>query len=92
MVLKNGVSVSKEEMTREDKARLRRQNKKQKKSGTDHSKPTSGKAAERQQVVSDLRKGGVKVIGKQGEVTDIQGNRVSENSGSRGKGADMLKL
>lgn len=92
-VLKNGVSVSKEEMTREEKARLRRQNKKQKKSGNDPSRQTSGKAAERQQVVSDLRKGGVKVIGKQGEVTDIQGNRVSETSaGGRGKGADMLKL
>ncbi|KAI9039265.1 rRNA-processing protein MPP10 [Aspergillus affinis] len=92
-VLKNGASVSKEEMTREEKARLRRQNKKQKKSGIDHSKQTSGKAAEKQQVVSDLRKGGVKVIGKQGEVTDIQGNRVSEMSaGGREKGADILKL
>lgn len=93
MVLKNGVSVSKEEMTREDKARLRRQNKKHKNSGTGHSRPTSGKAAERQQVVSDLKRGGVKVIGKQGEVTDLQGKKVSEmNTEAKGKGADMLKL
>jgi U3 small nucleolar RNA-associated protein MPP10 len=89
VVLKNGMSISKEEMTREEKSRIRRQHKKQRKFAITDGKQQSGKAAEKQQIVSDLRKGGVKVIGKQGEVTDIHGK--SSGTGTR-NGVDTLKL
>lgn len=90
VVMKTGASVAKDEMTREDKAKLRRQHKKQKKAGTGQSNQRSSKAAEKQQLVSDLKQGGVKVIGKQGEVTDIHGSKV-DGVGTRNSG-DTLKL
>ncbi|THC93402.1 hypothetical protein EYZ11_007128 [Aspergillus tanneri] len=88
VVLKSGMSVAKEEMSREAKARLRRLHKKQKKGNV--GRQQHEKAAEREQVVSDLRKGGVKVIGKEGEVTDIQGNKISRTNPTIV--ADALKL
>lgn len=88
VILKNGATVSKEEMSRDERARLRRQHKKQKKSNMGGLKQPSGSAAEKQQIVSDLKKGGVKLIGKEGEVTDIQGNKLGANKNA----ADVLKL
>jgi len=90
VVLKTGASVAKDEMTREDKAKLRRQQKKQKKAGAGHTNQRSSKAAEKQQLVSDLKQGGVKVIGKQGEITNIHGSKV-DGAGTRNSG-DTLKL
>ncbi|CAG8155953.1 unnamed protein product [Penicillium salamii] len=90
VVLKNGASISKEEMSREEKAKNRRQSKKtQKKANADPSKQKSGKAAEKQEMMSDLKKGGVKVIDKEGRVTDINGDAVKAGSQNRG---DNLKL
>ncbi|CAG8056516.1 unnamed protein product [Penicillium salamii] len=90
VVLKNGASISKEEMSREEKAKNRRQNKKtQKKANADPSKQKSGKAADKQEMMSDLKKGGVKVIDKEGRVTDINGDAVKAGSQNRG---DNLKL
>ena len=87
LVLKNGTTISKEEMSREEKARARRQ----KKNHMAHAEPThqNGKSAEKQQLVSDLKKGGVKVVNKEGKVTDLNGARV-EADGKRS--ADVLKL
>ncbi|KAL2863031.1 rRNA-processing protein MPP10 [Aspergillus lucknowensis] len=90
VVMRNGLPVRKEEMTREDKARLRRRQKKQSQSSTKPSKQQSRKAVEQQQIVSDLKKGGVKLIGKEGEVMDINGVKVT---GPRdGNGAHTMKL
>lgn len=90
VVLKNGASISKEEMSREEKAKTRRQNKKtQKRANAESSQPKPGKAAERQQTMSDLKKGGVKVIDKEGRVTDINGDAVKADAQSKG---DNLKL
>ncbi|KAF9883590.1 U3 snoRNP protein [Aspergillus nanangensis] len=88
LILKNGTTVAKEEITRNDKARLRRQHKKQKKLGAAQSTQPR-KAVEKQQIVSDLKKGGVKVIGKEGQVTDIHGKKIEANGHT---GADVLKL
>ncbi|KAJ6085939.1 hypothetical protein N7486_010220 [Penicillium sp. IBT 16267x] len=87
LVLKTGATISKDEMTREEKARARRQRKSQKA----HAEPTQrkGKAAEKQQLVSDLKKGGVKVVNKEGQVTDMDGARVGTSAKSS---ADTLKL
>ncbi|CDM28070.1 hypothetical protein CBS147339_2787 [Penicillium roqueforti] len=91
VVLKTGAPISKEEMTREQKAKNRRQNKQTQKKA-DAAKPTQekpGKAAEKQQMISDLKKGGVKVIGKDGRMTNIEGGSVHEGAKNRG---DNLKL
>ncbi|KAE8348088.1 U3 small nucleolar ribonucleo protein complex, subunit Mpp10 [Aspergillus coremiiformis] len=86
VVLRHGMSLSKQEMTRDVKSRLRRQHKKQKKSAVGS---TSGKMTEKQQVVSDLKRGGVKLIGNQGDVIDIHGNKPTRTGGPS---ADALKL
>jgi U3 small nucleolar RNA-associated protein MPP10 len=73
VVLPGGVAVAKDEMTREAKLRRRKREKqKAKKSGRSVYKP-EGAAAKQQKVVSDLKKGDVKVIGKEGHLTDIHG-------------------
>ncbi|PYH83530.1 Mpp10 protein [Aspergillus uvarum CBS 121591] len=86
--LRNGVSIAREEMTREQKARLRRERRKLNHAST-MSKQQPGKAAEAQKLMSDLKRGGVKIIGKQGEVTDIQGNKIGEGAKDKSYG---LKL
>lgn len=90
VVLKTGASVAKDEMTREDKAKLRRQQKKQRKGSGGRANQQSDKAAEKQQVVSDLKKGGVKVIDKEGGITDIHGSKV-DGANTKSSG-DTLKL
>ncbi|KAI0206960.1 Mpp10 protein-domain-containing protein [Astrocystis sublimbata] len=77
VVSKNGLPVAKQEMTREDKSRKRRQEKERlrKAGGDDGKKPQSAKAQQRKETLGDLRKGGVKVINKKGEVVDIDGNK-----------------
>ncbi|KAJ5570762.1 U3 small nucleolar ribonucleoprotein complex subunit Mpp10p [Penicillium sp. DV-2018c] len=90
VILKTGASISKEEMTREQKAKIRRQNKQsQKKTDAQPSQQKPGKAAEKQQVLSDLKKGGVKVIDKEGRVTNIDGGAV--DAGARNR-RENLKL
>ncbi|KAJ5757858.1 uncharacterized protein N7511_006552 [Penicillium nucicola] len=90
LVMKNGETISKDEMTREEKAKIRRHNKKtSKKANAEPARQQPGKAAEKQQMMSDLKKGGVKVIDKEGRVTDINGGAVDAGTKTRG---DTLKL
>ncbi|KAL4870614.1 U3 small nucleolar ribonucleoprotein complex, subunit Mpp10 [Aspergillus spectabilis] len=90
IVMRNGVPVTKEEMSREEKAKLRRRQKKLSQASAEPSKQRSRQAAEKQQIVSDLKKAGVKLIGKEGEVTDINGSKVAA-TGDR-SGAHTMKL
>ncbi|KAL4899177.1 hypothetical protein BDW74DRAFT_119317 [Aspergillus multicolor] len=90
VVMRNGVPVTKEELTREEKAKLRRRQKKLGHGSSDGSKQRSGKAVEKQQIVSDLKKAGVRLIGKEGDVTDINGGRVA-GMGDK-TGAHAVKL
>ncbi|KAJ5176441.1 uncharacterized protein N7482_002318 [Penicillium canariense] len=87
MVLKTGATISKDEMSREEKARMRRQKKSQRRE--DGPTRPSGKAGEKQEIVSALKKGGVKVINKEGQVTDMSGAKVGAATKSS---ADTLKL
>ena len=89
LVLKNGVPIAKEEMTREAKVKLRRQHKKQMKAHGEPIERQSGGVTEKQKLVSDLKNRGVKVIDNQGEITDVQGNKVGKQTLS---GGDNLKL
>ncbi|KAI1283896.1 Mpp10 protein-domain-containing protein [Xylaria sp. FL0933] len=77
IVTKSGLPVAKQEMTREDKTRKRRREKERirRAGGLDGKKPQSTKAQQRKETLGDLRKGGVKVINKKGEVVDIDGNK-----------------
>ncbi|KAF2965547.1 hypothetical protein GQX73_g8015 [Xylaria multiplex] len=79
IVTKSGLPVAKQEMTREDKTRKRRRDKERirKAGGLDSKKPQSAKAQQRKETISDLKKGGVKVINKKGEVVDIDGNKAT---------------
>lgn len=77
IVTKSGLPIAKQEMTREDKTRKRRREKERirKAGGLDSKKPQNAKAQQRKDTLGDLRKGGVKVINKKGEVVDIDGNK-----------------
>ncbi|KAH8839864.1 hypothetical protein MCOR02_003261 [Pyricularia oryzae] len=78
VVSKSGLPVARQEMSREEKIRRRRREKERiRKSGggSEGKKPVGKKAQERKQTMSDLRKGGVMVINRQGEIMDVDGNK-----------------
>lgn len=98
IVTKGGLPVAREEMSREQKLRRRRREKERiKKAGlheVQEAKDAEGsarekKSKERKQLLGDLKKGGVQVIGKKGVVTDVEGKEVKE--GPR-RGAGSYKL
>ncbi|KAL8659420.1 MAG: hypothetical protein Q9226_000447 [Calogaya cf. arnoldii] len=98
VVLRSGVPVARQEMSREEKVRRRRREKERiKKRGGTAIKPTAAatagvkKAAERKGVVGDLKRGGVRVIGKKGELVDVEGKAV-QGSKAAIKGGGNLKL
>lgn len=92
VVPKSGVPIAREEMTREEKLRRRRREKERiKKAGGLVVKGKVGKAAkENNQVAIDLKKGGVKIIGKKGEVRDVEGKAIKTQHSL--KGAHQFKL
>ncbi|KAI1850648.1 hypothetical protein JX266_003930 [Neoarthrinium moseri] len=76
VVGKSGLPVARQELSREDKTRRRRRNKERiRKAGGLGDKKLSGKAQAQKQTISDLKKAGVKVINKKGEVVDAEGNK-----------------
>ncbi|KAL1848980.1 U3 snoRNP protein [Paecilomyces lecythidis] len=90
VVLKGGSSLAKDEMSREEKLRhRRRQKEKQKKANANAPPNQAGKTAEKQRVISDLKKGDVKVLGQNGEMRDVQGRLAGSATGKKG---DVLKL
>lgn len=96
VVLKSGLPVAREEMSREEKLRRRRREKERirKQGGSVVTKDATGgvkKAAERKGVVDDLKRAGVKVIGKKGELVDVEGKGVKGGKGTV-KGGGSFKL
>lgn len=86
---KSAVTRSKEEMTREERIRKRRREKERQKKATQSSqtrKVASGSdrdgKSSREGVLRDLQKGGVKVIGKGGQVEELS------NKSKKGKGSE----
>lgn len=76
VVGKSGLPVAKQELSRDDKTRKRRRTKERiRKAGGISGPKLSGKAQAQQQTIGDLKKGGVKVINKKGEVVDTDGNK-----------------
>lgn len=90
IMLKNGASLATDEVTRDDKLRHRRRErqKKKKRSANSTSEKPASKSSEKKQVVSDLKKGGVKVIGKGGSVAGVDGNDATTHAQRN----DALKL
>lgn len=89
--------VSKEEMSREEKLRRRRREKERGKKmegaggGKGRIAVKEGKRAKgEREVVDQLKRGGVRVIGKKGEVKDVEGKLVKNGHGAKGGGGFKL--
>ena len=92
----SGLPVGREEMTRDEKVRRRRREKERiRKAGGLAPAKGSGsgrkRAEEKKGVLDDLKKGGVGVIGKKGEIRDVEGKPV-QGQVAFGKGAGGYKL
>ncbi|KAI9849260.1 MAG: U3 snoRNP protein [Sclerophora amabilis] len=94
VVSKTAAPVARAEMTREEKLRRRRREKerlRKKLGGKVIRAGGDGKGArERQDVVGALTKGGVKVIGKKGDVRDVEGKKVRGQNVTKGGGGFKL--
>ncbi|KAK4100033.1 Mpp10 protein [Parathielavia hyrcaniae] len=92
VVARSGLPVAKQEMSREDKARRRRREKERirKAGGVDANQPASKKAQAQRETMSDLKKGGVKVINRKGEVVGLDGKKVADQKGPQSSGAFKL--
>ena len=81
VVGKSGLPSGREEMSREEKKRRRRREKERiKKAGTNQAPGARKKNSKQQEMVGDLKKGGVRVIGKKGDVRDVDGREVGTGS------------
>jgi U3 small nucleolar RNA-associated protein MPP10 len=95
IVTKSGMPVAREEMSREEKmSRRRRAKERAKKAGLNQPKDQKvekkeNKRTEKKQLLGDLKKGGVQVIGRKGVLTDVEGKEVKE---AARKGAGSYKL
>tara|TARA_R110002003_G_scaffold52_10_gene4405 strand:- start:1958 stop:4063 length:2106 start_codon:yes stop_codon:yes gene_type:complete len=98
VVTKSGMPVARDEMSREEKAsRRRRAKERSKKEGlnkprTDKENKVEKKGGkqEKKQVISDLKKGGVQVIGRKGVLTDVEGKEVKDGMARKGAGSYKL--
>ncbi|KAI5359754.1 Putative U3 small nucleolar ribonucleoprotein complex, subunit Mpp10 [Septoria linicola] len=96
VVGKSGLPAGREELDKDERKRRRRREKERirKASGNDETadgRPKESRAKkEKKNMLGDLKKGGVKVIGKKGVVTDVEGNEARDSTG--GQGAGRYKL
>lgn len=105
VVRKGGAVIGREEMDRDERKRARRREKERarkkgqvgsKKSGVGDGKEASTKSSKAQrtrdetkQVAATLKRGGVRVIDRKGEVRDVQGHQVQVGAAHRGSGASF---
>jgi U3 small nucleolar RNA-associated protein MPP10 len=97
VVTKSGMPIAREEMSREEKAsRRRRAKEKSKKEGLNKPKPdkenkegNKNVRPGKKQLIGELKKGGVQIIGRKGVLTDVEGKEVRD---SARKGAGSYKL
>lgn len=75
VVAKSGLPVARQEMSREDKVRRRRRDKERIKKAGGETTKLSKKAQDKKDTMAELKKGGVKVINKKGEVLDMDGKK-----------------
>lgn len=98
IVTKSGMPLSREELSREEKASRRRREKerskkaglnKPRKSEEDKKAKKGNGRGDKKGLVSELKKGGVQVIGRKGKITDVEGKDVKE-AARRGAGSYKL--
>ena len=93
VVPKSGAPVSRQEMTREEKLRRRRREKERirKRGGLESKNRPEGKNAKaKKETLGDLKKGGVKVIGRKGDIRDVDGNKIKAGTAFNGAGGFKL--
>jgi U3 small nucleolar RNA-associated protein MPP10 len=93
VVPKSGAPIARQEMTREEKLRRRRREKERikKRGGVEvNQRPEGKKAQKKRETLGDLKKGGVRVINKKGEIRDVEGNKVQGASALNGAGGFKL--
>ena len=90
LTLKSGGSVAKHEMSREEKLRRRKREKQKMKKQLGNTNRPGGVSTRKDQLVSNLDKAGVKVIGKDGETKDVYGRK--SKASAQSKRGDELKL
>ena len=102
VVPKGGAAVHRGEMSKDEKKRRRRREKERiKKAGgvverTDQKAKTTGtvmankRSREKEAVVGQLRQAGVKVIGRKGDLQDVEGKQVRASNALRGAGIYKL--
>lgn len=93
VVGKSGLPAGKEEMSRDERKRRRRREKERtrKAGGNDSAKSDGPPTSARKAMLSDLKRGGVKVIGRRGDVRDTEGRNVNTApSGQQGAGRYKL--
>ncbi|KAH8685635.1 U3 small nucleolar ribonucleoprotein complex, subunit Mpp10 [Tricladium varicosporioides] len=93
VVPKSGAPIARQEMTREEKLRRRRREKERiKKRGGEelNQRPEGRKAKGKREMIEGLKKGGVRVIGKKGEIRDVEGNKVQATKALNGAGGFKL--
>ena len=105
VVRKGGAVVGREEMERDERKRARRREKERarKRGGVESKKNRVGdgkeasaksdkaqrKRDETKQVKATLKRGGVRVIDRKGEIRDVQGRKMTVGPGTRGSGASF---
>ena len=78
VVGKSGLPSGREEMSREEKKRRRRREKERIKKAGGNDMPTANKkGAKDREMLGDLKRGGVKVIGTKGDVKDVEEREVA---------------
>ncbi|KFY83793.1 hypothetical protein V500_09888 [Pseudogymnoascus sp. VKM F-4518 (FW-2643)] len=93
IVPKSGAPIARQEMTREEKLRRRRREKERiKKRGGEvqNKRPEGKKAKEKRETVEELKKAGVKVIGRRGDIKDVEGNKLKAAQITNGAGGFKL--
>ncbi|PNY25778.1 U3 small nucleolar ribonucleoprotein mpp10 [Tolypocladium capitatum] len=82
VVTRGGAPLARQEMSREDRTRRRRRHKERvrKAGGVDGAAGVQGRAESsrarmQRETLAELKKGGVKVINRKGEITDVAGNK-----------------
>ncbi|KAI9643130.1 U3 snoRNP protein [Ciborinia camelliae] len=90
-ITRGGAPVAREEMSREEKLRRRRREKERiKKTSGEGEKVLGKKAREKKDVLGELKKGGVKIIGKRGEMRDVEGKKILASEVVTGGGGFKL--
>ncbi len=93
VVPKSGMPIARQEMSREEKLRRRRREKERikKRGGVDLKKrPEGKKSKEKRETIDELKKGGVKIIGRKGDIRDVDGNKLKAAPITNGAGGFKL--